>query len=58
MEFDSTSFQFWGTELYKRNLPLHKTETTLVFDKETLENEKALQWNMEGKGDQACFSIL
>jgi hypothetical protein len=55
--FDSTSFQFWGTELYKRNKPLKGSDPKSAFSEaELLDFEKKAQMlNRTGKGDQACF---
>lgn len=56
--FDSTDFQFWGTELYKMGIPL-KSASSYKFPK-NLEKEfqnKALLYNQKGLGDQACFYL-
>lgn len=57
VEFDSSDFQFWGTELYRRDEILDERKIGKFFTKEErqLMHEKALQNNLEGKGDQACF---
>ncbi|MEB2783060.1 class I SAM-dependent methyltransferase [Algoriphagus persicinus] len=57
--FDSTAFQFWGTELYERGFSLHQKSAADIFSKEGLANfeKKALQYNLEGKGDQVCFFL-
>lgn len=57
--FDSTAFQFWGTELYERGFALHQKSATDVFSKEELADleKKALRYNQEGKGDQVCFFL-
>lgn len=66
--YDSTAFQFWGSELYQKDLPL--TTSALEkdggfsgaqagFSKLELEEwgECAKRFNAEGKGDQACFYL-
>lgn len=57
--FDSTAFQFWGTELYERGFSLQQKSTEDIFSKEEIAalEKKALQYNQEGKGDQACFFL-
>lgn len=57
--FDSTEFQFWGTEWYKRGMNLNesKTKSFLTGKERTALKEKALRYNQEGKGDQACFYL-
>lgn len=59
IEFDSEAFQFMGTELYKRNLPLTQANLADEFtegEKEEFQ-KKALRYNLEGKGDQVCFYL-
>ena len=57
VEFDSESFQFWGTEAYIQNSPLNPQQILAGYSsKEQKEmKQKALRYNREGKGDQACF---
>ena len=59
--FDSTSFQFWGTELYERGFALRQKSAEDIFAQEELISlaEKALRYNQEGKGDQSglFFSV-
>jgi SAM-dependent methyltransferase len=57
--FDSTEFQFWGTELYRRGEPLDAAKAYTILTKEVrlTMQEKALRYNREGKGDQACFYL-
>lgn len=59
VEFDSSDFQFWGTELYKKgfNLDETKIDTFLTSEDRKLMKEKALRYNQEGKGDQVCFYL-
>mgnify|MGYP000995663100 CR=1 FL=1 len=55
--FDSTSFQFWGTALYEQGEKLDSGKfSTLFSEKQLVEwEQKAIQYNQEGVGDQACF---
>lgn len=55
--FDSSGFQFWGSELYKKNMPLRYADPAKLFAPEVLKayEEKALRYNEKGLGDQACF---
>ncbi|MFN3996749.1 MAG: class I SAM-dependent methyltransferase [Algoriphagus sp.] len=57
IEFDSSDFQFWATELYRRGkiLDEEKGSAFLTIKERQSLKEKALQYNQEGKGDQACF---
>lgn len=59
VEFDSSDFQFWGTELYRRGESLNegKASRFLTPADRSLLKEKALRYNQEGKGDQACFYL-
>lgn len=62
---DSWEFQFWGSELYRRDIPLHDPNTGLavrpdtIFGKEELLDfaERARRLNEQGRGDQACFFL-
>lgn len=55
--FDSTGFQFWGTELVKMGKPLSKVEDTAVFSRQDLARwrKKANLYNKKSVGDQASF---
>ena len=57
--FDSDEFQFWGTGLYKKGLPLDPSLVNENFTSEELKEfkEKALKLNQEGLGDQVCFYL-
>lgn len=64
--FDSTSFQFLGSELYKRDIPLYTDENNYespIFNElfNTIEIEaferKAEQLNKEKRGDSAAFYL-
>ncbi|MHA7130359.1 class I SAM-dependent methyltransferase [Algoriphagus namhaensis] len=57
--FDSSAFQFLGTELYKRGFTLSESalKTNFTDHERRAFQKKALQWNLEGKGDQVCFFL-
>jgi SAM-dependent methyltransferase len=63
--FDSTEFQFLGSEQYMRNIPLrdersYKTKLTEgFFSDEEFQyfKEKAAELNKNCEGDQACFYL-
>jgi hypothetical protein len=57
--YDSASFQFWGSELYKRDIPLKGTNVQDHFTAEQLSAfaEKAVQLNLLEQGDQAAFFL-
>lgn len=59
VEFDSSDFQFWATELYKRGFSLDESKlgSVLTWDERMAMQKKALRYNQEGKGDQACFYL-
>ena len=65
MVFDSTGFQFWGSELYRRNIPLREAERPEGRLREGLFTEKELaafeaeakRLNEQGRGDQACVYL-
>lgn len=59
VEFDSSDFQFWGTTLYEQGETLQQSKVGKFFSREEREilKEKALQYNQEGRGDQACFYL-
>ncbi|WP_215226557.1 class I SAM-dependent methyltransferase [Echinicola shivajiensis] len=58
--YDSTPFQFWGSELNKKGIPRHRAKLDSFFSKEELEEYKkmSLNLNREGQGDQACFYFV
>lgn len=60
VEFDSSDFQFWGTELYRRGerLDQSKLKDFLTQADRQAMQEKALQYNQDQKGDQACFYLI
>ena len=55
--FDSSEFQFIGSERYLRNIPLTKKGEAELFSKVDIETyrQKAIQLNKDGMGDQAGF---
>ncbi len=58
--FDSTSFQFVGSELYSRGLPLNESiRARSLFTSEQIRNwkRKARELNQLGRGDQAAFYL-
>jgi len=64
--YDSIGFQFYGSELYKRDMTLAGSCQTLfenpadfVFSKEELQEfeDKAVALNQSGEGDQAAFYL-
>lgn len=62
--YDSWSFQFWGSELYKKNIPLYEGPNDKEKEKRIFSEDQIEQWqkasialNKEGKGDQAIFYI-
>jgi SAM-dependent methyltransferase len=63
--FDSTAFQFWASEQYRRGIPLHAPQSYLVdpaaspFTSEQIRGyeEEARALNRRGRGDQACFYL-
>lgn len=58
VEFDSSEFQFWGTELYKRGQKLRSNGSDEFSQTEMEEwKKKALHFNKEGKGDQICLFL-
>jgi SAM-dependent methyltransferase len=57
--YDSWSLQFYGSELYKKNIPLRANKEHEVFTTGQMEafNDKARQLNEQHQGDQACFYL-
>ena len=63
--FDSTEFQFLGSEQYVQDIPLmdersyKKTSSGSVFSEKDFSRfkEKAAELNNSGEGDQACFYL-
>lgn len=57
--FDSSSFQFWGSELCRRGKPIAHTDPRAVFGRRQLLAYSALarRLNRTGRGDQASFLL-
>jgi SAM-dependent methyltransferase len=59
IEYDSTGFQFVGSELYRRHIPLRESDgaTARLFTRKQLRQFEAdaRQLNRLGRGDQAVF---
>lgn len=63
---DSTAFQFWGSEQYRRDIPLESAGSYLVRRSGstvrrrdvTANARKAEELNLRGDGDQACFYLV
>jgi len=57
--FDSTGFQFWGTELYKRDIQLKGTDPAKHFSSAQMKKweDMAKDLNAIHKGDQAAFYL-
>jgi len=63
--YDSTSFQFWGSEQYLRDIPLFDERSwgvnpeRAVFVASQIEEweREAIRLNEMGLGDQACFYL-
>jgi SAM-dependent methyltransferase len=63
--YDSGSFQFWGSELYIRDIPLLDERSPWTDPKATtFSPEQMTEWqkqaedlNAEGRGDMACFYL-
>jgi SAM-dependent methyltransferase len=62
---DSTAFQFWGSEQYRRDIPLMDRRSYLVspgssiFARNQIDEftRRAGELNQHGDGDQACFYL-
>ncbi len=63
--YDSTAFQFWGSEQYRRDIPLMDARSYRVnpdasmFDPAQIAafDARARQLNEQSRGDQACFYL-
>lgn len=63
--FDSTEFQFWGSELYKKNIPLtlpgthewYPIDKMLTTEQIATYKEDAKKLNTDQKGDAAMFYL-
>jgi len=63
IKYDSTAFQFWGSEQYVKNIPLRDkrslAEGGTIFSKSQLTEyeQKANDLNLSDRGDQAVFFL-
>ena len=63
--FDSTAFQFWGSEQYRMDIPLNSPASfssspgNSPFSRKRIREfaKKAEELNREGRGDQAIFTL-
>jgi len=64
-EFDSTAFQFWGSEQYLRDIPLSDKRSYSISPKQSIFSDSDIQTfearakllNTKSQGDQACFYL-
>lgn len=65
VDYDSDDFQFWGSEQYKHDIPLHDEDSydthpeKSMFTPEQINayRARAREFNHGGEGDQACFYL-
>jgi len=59
IKFDSTDFQFWGSELYQRDIRLAGAEKNRYFTRSELAvfRKQAMELNRQKDGDSACFLL-
>jgi len=63
--YDSTAFQFWGSEQYQRDIPLldprsyQVNPAASIFTRADIAafESRARKLNEDGRGDQACFYL-
>ncbi len=63
--FDSTAFQFWGSEQYRRDIPLRDSKSYYVSPQASIFSERqikdfdsaAVELNKKAEGDSACFYL-
>ena len=57
--YDSTDFQFWGSEQYIRDIPLADARTHSIFSKRDLlvYKQKAKELNLKNQGDTCAFFL-
>ncbi len=66
IEFDSTDFQFWGSEQYKRDIPYMADNSYFVNPKKSIFSKReikrykkmATELNLRKQGDQAAFYLV
>jgi hypothetical protein len=64
--YDSSAFQFWGSEQYRQGIPLHDKRSYLVdrrrspFTRREIAafEKRATELNSRGDGDQGCFYLV
>lgn len=54
---DSTSLQFFGSEAYRRDVPLGEAEALFTPAELRAFERRAVELNARGDGDQACFYL-
>jgi len=56
---DSTAFQFWGSELYAKDIPLKSDHPRSLFSRSRMRafRKKARELNRDGRGDIASFYL-
>ena len=54
---DSTGFQFWGSELYRRGMVLHGNERFFEEADYARWEARSIRLNRNGRGDQAAFVL-
>ena len=65
VDYDSWSFQFWGSEQYRMDIPLRDPRSYAVdpsrssFTSAQMSafQARAEEWNRDRRGDQACFFL-
>lgn len=57
VRYDSTAFQFAGSELYRRNVPLTKIDGHFTRRETRAWEAQARRLNAAGRGDQAAFVL-
>jgi SAM-dependent methyltransferase len=60
VQYDSWNIQFWGSELYGRNIALSKSDRcSHYFSRKQMKNfsQRAAEMNKKGRGDQAMFVL-
>ena len=65
VEFDSTEFQFWGSEQCMKDIPFYAAESYVngidssIFSENDINSFKiqAEELNLNKEGDQACFLL-
>lgn len=63
--FDSTAFQFWGSEQYRRDIPFNDERSYVINPSRSIFSQKqiesfmaeAVELNKKCEGDQACFFL-